>query len=391
MTRSPARRPRTASLLAALVALVLTTGLSACGPDYGDLPLPGSKVGGETYRLSAIFDEALNLAQGAQVKVNGVPVGRVQTVTAKDFKAKVVMDIKASAKLRHGSQARLRYDTPLGELFIQITPSRTGQPLEDGDALSHADTSTAPTVEDTLAAVSLLINGGGLEQLRTITDELNTALGGREPLVRDTLRRLTTFLAEANRSTRDIDRVLRSLSSTSKVLNARRGTINRALREVIPISRVLRGNTDDIIKLLKAVDDLSTTAKQVVGATKQNILAILRDLGPIMDAVLSTRSQLAPGLRNMIAAADFLDRTVEGDFLPLDATIKLDGTPGGPGGGPGGGPSQSPGPGGLPTALPTIPLPTKLPTILPGGGGGGGGGGGLLGGLSFRAMVQGTS
>ena len=367
--------------LAALLTLVLAGTLSACGPDYGDLPLPGSKVGGDTYRISAVFDEALNLAQGAQVKVNGVSVGRVQTVTAQDFKAKVVMDLKASTELRRGSQARLRYDTPLGELFIQITPARSGQPLEDGDVLDPADTSTAPTVENTLASVSLLINGGGLDQLRTITDELNTALGGREPLVRDTLRRINTFLAEANRSTGDIDRVLRSLSSTSQVLNARKDTINRALTEVIPISEVLRANTDDVINLLRAVDDLSTTARQVVGATKQQLLAILRDLGPIMDAVLSTRPQLVPGLRNMIAAADFLDRTVEGDFLPLDATIVVDGEPGGPGGGD---PSETPGPGGLPT----LPLPSSLPTVpgLPGGDDDGG----LLGGLSFREMVLGA-
>jgi phospholipid/cholesterol/gamma-HCH transport system substrate-binding protein len=115
--------------LSALLAGALALTLSACGPDYGDLPLPGSKVGGDTYTVSAVFDEALNLAQGAQVKINGVPVGRVQTVTAQDFKAKVVMDLKTSAELRTGSQARLRYDTPLGELFIQITPSEEGQPL----------------------------------------------------------------------------------------------------------------------------------------------------------------------------------------------------------------------------------------------------------------------
>jgi phospholipid/cholesterol/gamma-HCH transport system substrate-binding protein len=144
---------------------------------------------GVPYRVTAVFDEALNLAQGAPVKVNGVPVGRVQTVTAEDFAAVVTMDIKTSAELRQGSGARLRYDTPLGELFIQITPAARGQVLRDGDRLSREDTSTAPTVENTLASVSLLINGGGLAQLQTITEELNTALGGREDTVRDTLRR----------------------------------------------------------------------------------------------------------------------------------------------------------------------------------------------------------
>ena len=58
--------------------------------------------------------------------MNGVSVGRVQSVTADDFKAKVTMDIKTSTRIRQGSQARLRYDTPLGELFVQITPSGRG-------------------------------------------------------------------------------------------------------------------------------------------------------------------------------------------------------------------------------------------------------------------------
>lgn len=377
--------------IALVLAAVLTATLSACGgPDYGDLPLPGSKVGGETYRLSATFTEALNLSQGAQVKINGVSVGRVQTVTAKDFKAVVAMDLKTSARLREGSRARLRYDTPLGELFIQITPARTGALLEDGDALGDRATSTAPTVEDTLSAASLLINGGGLEQLKTITDELNTALGGREPQVRRVLRKVNLFLAQANDATGDIDRVLRSLSRTSKVLNARQDTIDRALTEVIPISRTIRTNTDDIIRLLRAVDQLSVTAERVVGATKQQLLAILRDVGPIMDEIIATRPQLVPGLRNLIATAKFLDESVEGDWVPLNARLDLDETEINPLPGDGG-EDPDPGDGG---GLPTLPgLPTPSLPSLPGlGGGDGGDGGGVLGlpGLSFRTMVQST-
>jgi phospholipid/cholesterol/gamma-HCH transport system substrate-binding protein len=375
------------------VALALATVvLAACsgGPDYADLPLPGSGVSGDTYRVTAVFDEALNLAQGAPVKVNGVPVGRVQTVTAKDFKAEVTMDLKTSTELRQGSQARLRYDTPLGELFVQITPSARGPVLHDGDALARKDTTTAPTVEDTLSSASLLVNGGGLGELKTITDELNTALGGREGTVRDTLDKTNAFLRIARQSTGDIDRLLRSLASTSKVLDHRRGTIDRALHQVVPVARVLRSNTDDLVRLLRATDSLSVRAGRVVGATKADLLQVLGELGPILDEVIETRSRLGPGLNDLVEAGDLFERTVPGDWIPFHGIIKLDKTeiPGMPGGGGGGG-----GPGGAP-GLPDLPGLPGLPA-LPGGDGGGGGGvvpdlPGGLGRVSFRSMVGAT-
>src|SRR4051812_23897558 len=131
-------------LIGILVVTLVVPLVAGCGPDYSDLPLPGKAVSGDTYQLSAVFNDALNLAQGAQVKVNGVPVGRVQSVTADDFKAKVTMDIKTSSRIRRGSRARLRYDTPLGELFVQITPSSGGPGLRHGDVFDPNDTPTPP-------------------------------------------------------------------------------------------------------------------------------------------------------------------------------------------------------------------------------------------------------
>lgn len=377
----------TARRLAVVVAMMAGL-VSACsgGPDYSDLPLPGSGVSGETYRLTAVFDEALNLAQGAQVKVNGIPVGRVQTVTAEDFKAKVTMDIKASTELPGGSQARLRYDTPLGELFVQITPGKRGPALKDGDVLDPRDVTTAPTVEDTLSAASLLVNGGGLGELQTITDELNDALGGREQTARDTLDKTNAFLQTARATTTDIDRLLRSLSATSKVLVARKGTIDRALTEVQPIAEVLRENTDDLVDVLEATDDLSVRAGRVVGATRADLLRILQQMGPILDEVIATRAQLRPGLLNLVKAAAFFERTIPGDWIPFHSIIKLDQTelPGGintpeaPDGGDGG-------------TLPDIPGLPDVPD-LPNTGDGPGildipGLGGALGRASFRSMV----
>lgn len=306
-----------------LVALLLGIGLTACSTGYKDLPLPGSSVGGDTYQVSATFDQALNLAQGAQVKVNGVSVGRVQTVEAKNFKAQVTMDIEAEVEIPEDSSARLRYDTPLGELFIQVTPGKSATRLADDGHFPVDRTATAPSVEDALASASTLINGGRLGELQVIAEELNTTLGGREDEIRASMERLTEFLRQANGSRVDIAGALKSLRSVSKVLSARRATIKRALDQVGPAVEILAKDTDKVVALLGGARTLAATAKRLALKVDDPLLAILQDLGPIADAVLSTRSSFRSGLDSLIAVARQLEKTVPSETLPLRAKLHI--------------------------------------------------------------------
>ncbi len=123
---------RVAPTFVATVSLMI---LSACSTTLGDLPLPGTGVGGDTISVRAEFVEALNLAQGATVKVNGVNSGKVQEVLAEDFHAQAEMLVRTDAQLREGATARLRYTTPLGELFVDVTNPADGALLDDGAEL----------------------------------------------------------------------------------------------------------------------------------------------------------------------------------------------------------------------------------------------------------------
>lgn len=309
-----------------LVLFVVAAAFTGCGTGYKDLPLPGSGVGGETYRVEAIFDQALNLSQGAPVKVNGVSVGRVQTVEAVDFKALVTMDIKESVEVPEDSSVRLRYDTPLGELIVQVTTGESGRLIEDGDRLREKKTTTAPSVEDALAAASTLINGGRLGELQVIAQELNTTLGGREADIQAGLRRMTEFLRAANASSEDIARTLTSLRAVSEALDSKRGTIRRALREVGPAVEILGEDTEKIVAMLEGARDLARTAKRLALEVDDPLLTILQQLGPIADAVLSTRSEFRRGLDSMIAVARQLEKTVPSETLPLRALLHMDET-----------------------------------------------------------------
>ena len=309
-----------------LVAFAAAVSLSGCGIGYKQLPLPGSKVGGDVYQVQAVFDQALNLAQGAQVRVNGVSVGRVKSVEARNYQALVTMDVRAGTSIPDDSTARLRYDTPLGELIIQVTPGGSVRDLADGDRFKPVNSTTAPTVEDTLSSASTLINGGRLGELQVIAEELNATLGGREDRIRRGNQQLSKFLQEANASTGDLGRSLEALRDVSEVLDEQRGTIRKALEDIGPAAETLGESTEDIVTLLKRADQLARTGQRLALKVDDPLLQILAQLGPITDAVLSTQPELHPGLVNLHKVVLQLQKTVPSDTLPLFATLYLDQT-----------------------------------------------------------------
>lgn len=298
-----------------VVAVLAATVLGACSTTAADLPLPGSSLRGPSYEVTAQIDDALNLAVGAPVKLDGVTVGRVSDVTVRDFTARISMAVKDSTALHAGAAIRLRSTTPLGELYVDVTDAADGAPLTDGDAIDAAKVTVAPTVEDTLASASMLVNGGGLGQLETIVDEANRALGGREGTARELLGRLARTAADLNDSSDEIDATLDALADASTVLHARDATIDRALKDVAPAARVLSRQTDDLARLLRAVDDLGVTTTRVVDRTRTDLLSTLDQIGPVLDQLTSLRTELGPGLEQLVTLAKAIDRGVPGDYL----------------------------------------------------------------------------
>lgn len=321
------KKMRTTSARAAVAAVMaLAVGsLSACGTTMRDLPIPGTGVSGDTIEVKAQFSEALNLAVGAPVKVNGVDMGKVKAITVDDFVAEATMTLKTDAELREGAQARLRYTTPLGELFVDVTNPATGAELGDNATLELKDTETAPTVEDALAQASLLINGGGLEQLQTVTEELNTALSGNEGDYRTLLDRASVFLTQANATTQSIDQVLNSLNGLSRTLAAREGTINKAVREIRPAAKVLREKTPDFTRLLAEIEKFTGAANSTVNATRSQLLSMLKQVEPVLAEFARNNGVFDQSLRALINGAAAVDEVAATDYLNISLELHLDG------------------------------------------------------------------
>lgn len=306
-----------------LALLGLVPALTACGLSLHQLPAPGG-VSGPTYHLTAVFRDVSDLTVGAKVKLQGVVVGEVTSIRTADFTAHVSMSISKRFRLPAGTTFQVRFTTPLGEDFVLATPPPSGgQQLRDGDTVAPAQTSEAPTIEDTFAALSLLLNGGGLDKLHTIVAELDTALKGRTGAARDTLRRLDVVVGHLDAHKSDIDAALTGLAALSKRLDAGSTLVTQALGQFPQTLRILAADTGRIRVLLAKVATLGSTVQELLRRGQRDLLADLDALRPTLDAVAASRRDLQPTFDSLIGFGRLIDRATPGDYLNLSVTVQL--------------------------------------------------------------------
>ncbi|MEU6136409.1 MCE family protein [Nocardioides sp. NPDC047086] len=309
---------RRAVLISAAAGLLLT----GCGIDARTLPLPGTRAGDDATTVEATFEDALNLGVGSKVSVNGVDAGRVVSLSTDGYSAVAEMSLDQGVRITDRSAARLRYDTPLGEVYVDVTSPEGGRAIPEGGRLDPARSTTAPTVEDALASASLLINGGGIGDLGRIVDELNRAVGDGTDLSQ-VLDRSATFLAEANRTTAEIDRALTSLDAVSATLAREKQTITDALAAIGPAARTVRRQTKQIIALLDRLVRLSRDANGVLDRMDDDTVAVVRDAGAILAQVRRIGGELGPGLDTFSTAINQLLAVIPADHLPIQLRVDI--------------------------------------------------------------------
>ena len=358
--------------------------LSGCGyRGVTSLPLPGAIGGSGTYAVTAVFDDATNLVSKETCRANDVTVGSVASITVgPDLRAHVTCAIQDSVKLPANAVASLAETSLLGERFVAFAPPAGAEPigqLAPGAVIAPDATRADPGTEQVLGALSMVLNGGSLGRVQTISTELNHALAGHEIDTRGLLDQLTTLTSQLDQHRREITHALDSLDRLTTAVADQRGVLGRALDTVPDGLRVLNEQRNQVISLLRHLTDLSDAAVPVLHASKNDMVADLKSLRPILDNLDENGRQIAPALELLSYPfpANALD-AIKGDYLGGFTTVNLNldtittllkQETQAPPSNRLGGPAPAP-PGSRPFPLPAtvIPPPTALDRLLPGGG-----------------------
>lgn len=376
-SRSPGR-PRVRRALTACTAALLALGLASCKGIY-DLPLPGgARADGPQITVRADFADVLDLVPRSAVKVDDVTVGEVTDIELEGWTARVTMRIPATTKLPDDARAELKQTSLLGEKYVALERPTTGGSgtLSDGDLIPLDRTSRNPEVEEVLAALSMLLNGGGVGQLKIIETELNNALRGNHDEVRGVITQLTTFIGALDDQKAEIVRAIDGIDRLTARLASSKDQLAAVLEETPKGLKILADQRAQLTGMLTALGRLGKVGSKVIESSRADTLANLAALKPVL-AQLNKAGDDLPASLELLLTYPFPDSSVQaikGDYTNLHITADLD-------------LRNLPGPSvpGLPTTLPTLPipslpipsltlpslplpsitLPTRLPTLLP--------------------------
>lgn len=307
-----------------LAVVAACAALSGCSFGLEKLPAPAG-TRGPTYHVTALFRDVQDLTLGAKVKLGGVVVGEVTKISTADYQAAVRMNIEKKFRLGRGAHFQIRFTTPLGEDFISITSSGSlaRGALADGATIPLRDTGDAPGIEDTFAAVSTLLNGGGLAKLQIIASELDAAFKGRTSDARDALVKLDAVIADLDRHKADINRTLDGLGDLAATINRGTGVVEDALELFPSTLQTLAADTEGIRALLQRVSDLGNTVGGLLNRSQDALLADFDSLRPTLDSLRARQDELLPTFRALIELGKSVRRAAPGDYLNISATIQF--------------------------------------------------------------------
>ena len=356
-------------LRAVALAVVVALGLSSCQGAY-DLPLPGGAKGdGPSMRVKVDFADVLDLVPKSAVKINEVAVGQVEKIELNGWTARVTLSIPVSSKLPDNATAELKQTSLLGEKYIALSQPADGKgvgTLAEGDLIPIERTNRNPEVEEVLSAMSLLLNGGGIAQLSVIEKELNNALRGNTDEIKHLIGELNTFIGGLEDQKAEIVRALDMVDKLAARLAEQKDLIGKTLEELPKGLKVLADQRIQLTEMLQALSRLGDVGTKVIRGSKEDMLANLKLLGPVLTQ-LNKAGDALPQSLELLLTYPFPDAAVgamKGDFTNLSLTADLDlrelkilqgGVPGTPL------PGVTLPPLPLPS-LPTVPLP-KLPKV----------------------------
>jgi phospholipid/cholesterol/gamma-HCH transport system substrate-binding protein len=325
------RRIMYALKMTALVA-VIAAGLSGCAQWHGlnTLPMPGTKGDGPgSFVITAQMPDVNNIQPNSRVRVADVTVGTVTNIERQDWHALVTMRLDGDVNLPENATAKIGLTSLLGSLHIELAPPADAPAqgrLHNGSVIPLSHGLAYPSTEQTLAALSMVLNGGGLGQVQDITEAFSTAFRGREQDLRSLIGELDKFTANLNDQTGDIIAATEQLNTLAEKFAAKQPVLDHALATIPDALAVLNKERSNLVEAADKLSKFSALTTDTVNQSKDNLVKELKDVGPVLESLANAGPSLTRAL-SYIATFPFPNETIEkwqrGDYANLTAIVDL--------------------------------------------------------------------
>ena len=256
--------------------------------------------------LTASFPRTVSLYEGSDVKIMGVPVGKVTSVQPSGTDVTVKMWYDGKYHVPSDVQAMIISPAIVGDRFVQLTPVfKSGdRELQDHAVLSTARTSTPLE----------------LDQIYQSIDELTVALGPQGANSKGSLTRLLDSTARNFQGEGEqFHQTISNLSKLTGTLDDNKEELFGTARQVERFVRALARNDGTV----RRFNDSLTSAADLLKDERADLRAALHNLGIAMQAVEGFVKENRGTLSHNIQGLDQVSKVLVKQRAALDEVLRV--------------------------------------------------------------------
>jgi len=266
------RRIKIQLIIAVVVALIAGSVMV-----FGYIQAPALLFGIGRYKVTVELADTGGLYESANVTYRGTEVGRVSDVRLTDTGIEAVLSLRSGIDIPSDTRADVHSQTAIGEQFVELLPrGGTSPPLKNGDVIPRSDTSVPPDINNLLNDVNTGLQAIPRDNLNTMINEADTAIGGLGPDLARFVKGSTALAVDARQN---LDPLTALIDNAQPVLDA-------------------QAQTSDSIQAW--ADHLATITDQFKRRDAE-VAGILKNAGPAVGEVRQLFDRLQPTLPIILA------------------------------------------------------------------------------------------
>ena len=312
-----------------LFVVVCTTFTLLLAATIGNTTILGLFPGGgaDTYTIEASFDDATGLLLDDNVKVAGVPIGKVTSISVENGQAKVKMAIRSdSPPLSADTAAQVRWRNLIGQRYVYLLPGDAPTTLGDGSVIDS--TISVVDLGELFNRLGPIVGALDSSQINDFLETVSQALDGNQASVAQTLEDLAVLVNGLGDRDAAIGRLLVNLEIVAETVADRDAQLQQVFDNLIALAQTFSDNTTLLETALDEMGALNTDLSALLLANRGEIDSILTDLDTTLGTVEANLPELDTALGNLPAVAEGVFTTSRnGEFLNQDILCASVGPP----------------------------------------------------------------
>ncbi len=240
----------------------------------------------ERKTLTAHFPRTISIYEGSDVRVLGVPVGTVDSVTPSGTDVVVEMSYDAETKVPADASAVIVAPSIVGDRYVQLTPvyEGDGEVIADG-AVLETDKTAVPLELDQIYSsmddLTVALGPTGANSNGALSDLLETTaenFGGEGEKFHQTIEDFSRFVQTMDTNKEELFGSLEALQVFNGTLADNDQTVRQFNDSLSDVSVMLAGERQELKAMLR---NLGTAMTQVSSFVRDNREILGRNIGKI--------------------------------------------------------------------------------------------------------------